>query len=232
MSGPAVLEYGAEVKITEAKEYTAMRNMYYESTMHKQIRDKRENRKARIRSDIDRYGKEILESDEMKEAYDQTHHLWSTVGEHTLRVTLSSLMLTYALRKMKINVSVPAVVIGSLCHDLGILGRDSKFANNKEMSQEHPGESVKVAKELMAELPEKTEDIIERHMWPAGGSKAPNSLEGAIVSLADKYSAVKDLVKGSDVKNTGVRNKAREKREELQEKGEELRERYRDRSDP
>jgi hypothetical protein len=69
-------------------------------------------------------------------------------------------------------------------------------------------------------------------MWPAGGSKAPNSLEGAIVSLADKYSAVKDLVKGSDVKNTGVRNKAREKREELQEKGEELRERYRDRSDP
>lgn len=205
-----------------------MRNMYYESTMHKQIRDKRENRKERIRNDIDLYGREILESDEMKEAYDQTHHLWSTVGEHTLRVTLSSLMITYAMRKMKINVSVPAVVIGSLCHDLGILGRDDKFANNKEMSQEHPGESVKVAKELVDELPDKTEDIIERHMWPAGGSKAPNSLEGAIVSLADKYSAVKDLVKGSDVMNTGVRNKTREKKEKLLEKGEELREKYRE----
>jgi hypothetical protein len=48
------------------------------------------------------------------------------------------------------------------------------------------------------DLPDKTADIIERHMWPIGKSKVPNSLEGFIVSGADKYSSVKDLVRRSD----------------------------------
>jgi len=100
-------------------QYLCMRNLYYETTMHRQIRDKRDNRKERIRGDIDRYGREVLESDEMKEAYEQTHHLWSTVGEHTLRVTLSSVMACYALKKLHIKVNIPAVVVGALCHDLG-----------------------------------------------------------------------------------------------------------------
>ena len=194
-----------------------MRNLYYETTLHKQIRDKRDDRKERVRADVERYGGEILESGEMQDAYDQTHHLWSTVGEHTLRVTLSSVMICYALNKLKIRANVPAVVIGALCHDLGMLGRKEKYSSDKEAVREHPADSVKVAKEIVDDLPDKTADIIERHMWPAGSSKAPNSIEGLVVSLADKYTAVKDLVKGSDVKNTGVKNIAHEKREKLQE---------------
>lgn len=193
-----------------------MRNLYYETTLHKQIRDKRDNRKERIKADIERYGGEILESGEMQEAYDQTHHLWSTVGEHTLRVTLSSVMICYALNKLKIKANVPAVVIGALCHDLGMLGRKEKYSSDREASREHPADSVRVAKELVEDLSDKSADIIERHMWPAGNSKAPNSLEGVVVSVADKYSAVKDLVKGSDVKNTGVMNVAHEKKEKIQ----------------
>lgn len=193
-----------------------MRNLYYETTLHKQIRDKRNDRKERIRADVERYGSDILESGEMQEAYDQTHHLWSTVGEHTLRVTLSSVMLCYALNKLKIKANVPAVIIGALCHDLGILGRKEKYSSDKEAVREHPTDSVRVAKEIVDDLPEKTADIIERHMWPAGNSKAPNSIEGIVVSVADKYVAVKDLVKGSDVKNTGVRNVALEKKKNIQ----------------
>ena len=103
-----------------------MRNLYYETTIYKQIKEKRDNRKKRIQKDISSYGSDILNSDELKEAYDQTHHLWSTVGEHTLRVTASSVMICYALRKLGIKANIPAVVIGSLCHDLGILRRDEK----------------------------------------------------------------------------------------------------------
>lgn len=198
-----------------------MRNLYYESTIHRQIRDKREERKDRIAEDIEQYGGDILKSDELREAYDQTHHLWSTVGEHTLRVTATSVFICYALRKLGIKANVPAVVVGALCHDLGILGRDDKFGSKKEMSHEHPVESVKVAKELVPDLSDKSADIIERHMWPAGGSQAPNSLEGLIVSSADKYSAVKDLVKGSDINNTGVSNYAREKKDNLKERAQE-----------
>ena len=192
-----------------------MRNLYYESTIHKQIRDKRTNRKERIAQDIGRYGNAVLESDELKAAYEQTHHLWSTVGEHTLRVAATSVMICYALRKLNIKVNVPAVVIGSLCHDLGIHGRDQKFSSKKECTNEHPVDSVKIAKELIPELSDTSADIIERHMWPMGESKAPNTLEGVIVSAADKYSAVKDLVKGSDINNTGVRNTVLEKKKEI-----------------
>lgn len=189
--------------------------MYYETTLHKQIRDKREDRKDRIREDIDRYGKEVLESDEMQEAYEQTHHLWSTVGEHTLRVTLSSVMACYALKKLHFKVNIPAVVVGALCHDLGMLGRDEKYATEKEAHHEHPGESVKVAKEIIEDLPAESEEIIERHMWPMGGGKAPSTIEGLVVSAADKYAAVKDIFKGSDVKNTGVRNVANEQKKRI-----------------
>lgn len=183
-----------------------MRTPYYESTIHRQIREKRENRRDRIKSDLQEYGKEVLASDEMKKAFEQTHHQWATVGEHTFRVAFSSLMLCYALRKMNIKVNIPAVVIGALCHDLGMIGRHEKYSSDKEAVAEHPKESLAVAREIVDKLPEKAEDIIERHMWPIGGGKAPNSIEGAVVSLADKYSAVKDVVRGSDVKNTGVRN--------------------------
>lgn len=192
-----------------------MRNPYYESTIHRQIREKRENRKERIKDDLEFYGGDVLKSEEMKRAFEQTHHQWSTVGEHTFRVAFSSVMICYALRKLNIKVSIPAVVIGSLCHDLGILGRESKFASGREMSREHPKESVAVAKELVEELPEKTEDIIERHMWPLGQSKAPNSIEGAVVSVADKYNAVKDLVKGSEVKHTGVKNYVKDRKDAI-----------------
>ena len=195
-----------------------MRQPYYESTIHKQIREKREDRKDRIKGDLVRYGNDVLQSDEMKQAFEQTHHQRSTVGEHTFRVAFSSVMICYALRKLNIKVNIPAVVIGALCHDLGILGRSEKFSSAKECSREHPKDSVEVARGIVGEMPEMTEDIIERHMWPAGESDAPNSIEGVVVSVADKYSAVKDIVKGSEVKNTGVKNYIRSEKQRIADK--------------
>ena len=195
-----------------------MRTPYYESTIHRQIREKREDRKERIKGDLMLYGNEVLQSEEMKQAFEQTHHNWSTVGEHTFRVAFTSVMICYALRKFNIKVNIPAVVIGALCHDLGILGRSEKYSSAKECSKEHPKESVEVARELVTDMPEKAEDIIERHMWPLGETEAPNSIEGVVVSVADKYSAVKDLVKGSEVKHTGVKNVVLDEKEKILEK--------------
>jgi uncharacterized protein len=190
-----------------------LRIPYYETSLKKKIKADRQDRRERIERDLLKYGGEILESAEMKDSFGQTHHLWSTVGEHTVRVTVTSVLICYALRKLNIPTNIPAVVVGSLCHDLGIMGRDEKFSNKKEMSREHPRESVNVARTLVPELSDTSEEIIERHMWPAGGSKAPGSKESLIVSVADKYTAVKDIFKGSDVKGTGVRNTAQRQRE-------------------
>jgi hypothetical protein len=48
-----------------------------------------------------------------------------------------------------------------------------------------------------------------------GKSEAPNSVEGVVVSVADKYTAFKDLVKGSDANDTGLNNTMRKYRDKL-----------------
>ena len=174
------------------------------------IRELREKQKEKIRSDLEAYGGGILDSDEMREAFRQTHHTRSTVGEHTQRVAEKSLAICHALEKLHVQTDIPAVVAGSLCHDLGILGRDEKYASDRECYRQHPADSIEVARKLVDDLPEKAEDIIEHHMWPTSGSAVPKTLEGVIVSAADKAAAVEDFIRGSKVKpadlKTTVRN--------------------------
>ncbi len=164
---------------------------------------------SRVISDMERYGGDVLHSGIMQQAFRQTHHRHSTVGIHTLRVTRASIRIGHALEKLHIPVDIPAVVTGSLCHDLGIIGRDEKYASDRECLRKHPGDSVTVAKELIDDLPEKTEAIIERHMWPMNRTEAPNSIEGYIVSAADKYGSVVDFFKG-------VRGSGRKRAQHLQ----------------
>ena len=195
-----------------------MKTAYSNSRLHRKAGAKREPLRQRVRNDVELYGGEVIASEEMQKAFKQTHHRWSTVGEHTIRVTVSSVIICYILKKLHIKVSIPAVVVAALCHDLGIVGRYDKFCSDKESRREHPKESVAVARALVRDLPEKTEDIIERHMWPMGKTNAPNSIEGFVVSTADKYNAVKDLVKGSDVYHTGVRHYVSDKKNEIHQK--------------
>ena len=182
-----------------------MRYPYDKRNKRKQRQELRERKKKMIQEDLNRYGNEILNSDEMKHAYHQTHHTLSTVGEHSMRVARTSLQICYTLRKLHIATDIQAVVAGSLCHDLGILGRYEKFDSSRECFTQHATDSVEVAQKLVGELPDKTTDIISRHMWPFGRSKPPNSLEAVIVSTADKIAAVEDFVAGYEEKSPGIR---------------------------
>ncbi len=175
----------------------------------KHILERRQKQKEKIRNDLERYGSRILNSEEMQQAFRQTHHTRSTVGEHTRRVAEKSLAICYALKRLHIRTDIPAVVAGSLCHDLGILGRDEKYKSEQECQRQHPADSVELARKLLDDLPEKTPDIIERHMWPTAGSKAPSSLEGVIVSAADKVAAIEDFVRGSKIKPADLKTTLR-----------------------
>ena len=177
------------------------------------LRDKKKQRDARrenLQEELRRYGDRILDSEEMRQAFRQKHHTLSTVGEHAMRVAMTSLAICGALKKLHIRTDTQAVVTGSLSHDLGILGRNEKYSSSRECSRQHPGDSMEVAEKLVGKLPEKTADIIPRHMWPVGNSKPPNSLEAVIVSAADKIAAVEDFVEGYEKKRPGVRGVVRE----------------------
>ncbi len=159
-------------------------------------RKERVSRRERVDDDIERYGGDLLRSEVMRKAFAQKHHLRSTVGDHTLRVTRTGVNISHVLQKLHIPVDVRSVVVGSLCHDLGIIGRHQKYTTVRECYRRHPDDSAEVARELLPDLPEKTEKIIRRHMWPVMRSRIPDSIEGFVVSAADKYCSVVDLIRG------------------------------------
>ena len=171
---------------------------------------RKQSRREAMHEDLMLYGGKILNSEEMQRAFTQKHHTLSSVGAHTMRVAMTSLAICYALKKLHIKTDISSVVTGSLCHDLGILGRDEKYHSSGECSRQHPLDSVEIANKLTGGLSDKEADIIARHMWPVGKSKPPNSLEGAIVSAADKVAAVEDFVEGYEEKRPGIKGVIRE----------------------
>ena len=148
-----------------------------------------------VKRDMRRYGSKILDSKEFYEALKQKHHMRASVGRHSIRVTQASLRMAYALEKLGVKTDRESLVVGGLWHDLGILGRKEEYRNASETCRQHPLDSVEAAQRLAPEIDDKTKEIIERHMFPLN-RKAPTSLEGAIVSIADKYVSVKDLILG------------------------------------
>ena len=171
---------------------------------------RKQSRREAMHEDLMLYGGKILNSEEMQRAFTQKHHTLSSVGAHTMRVAMTSLAICYALKKLHIKTDISSVVTGSLCHDLGILGRNEKYHSSGECSRQHPLDSVEIANKLTGGLSDKEADIIARHMWPVGKSKAPNSLEGVIVSAADKVAAVEDFVEGYEEKRPGIKGVIRE----------------------
>ncbi|MCR5119008.1 MAG: HD domain-containing protein [Lachnospiraceae bacterium] len=148
-------------------------------------------REAAVNDNLQRYGKHILDSAEFTESFTQAHHIDTTVGDHTMYVSRTSLRICYYLNKLHIRTDMEDMVVGSLCHDLGIMGREDKFSNKRQCYREHPDDSVEVARKLNPELSTKTEKMIRNHMWPYT-SGSPGSKEGYILVVADKYCSVRE----------------------------------------
>lgn len=142
------------------------------------------------------YGREIMDSEEFQSAFCQIHHMRTTVAEHSVNVAVISILLCLVLTKMHRAVDLRAVVQAALCHDLGILGRENKYHSNYQCCQQHPVDSVETARRILREYDDKTLQIIETHMWPARPGR-PSSLEGYIVTLADKYAAIREVTAAS-----------------------------------
>ena len=158
-------------------------------------------REAVVNENLQRYGKHIIDSPEFGETFTQTHHVATTVGDHTMYVSKTSLRICYYLDKLHIKTDLSDMVVGSLCHDLGIMGRNEKFVNNRECYREHPADSVDVARKLHPALNEKTEKMIRNHMWPVT-SGTPGSKEGYILMVADKYCSIREGIRAAKKKLT------------------------------
>ncbi len=150
--------------------------------------------KQKAFSDIRKHGAEILGSTEFTKAFSQTHHNRNTVASHSLEVAVISLIFARALSKLNIETDTSDIVRGSLAHDLGMLGRVHKYSCKKDCYKSHPEESVFIAEGILSDcnFSPRAKDIIRYHMWPFTRIR-PTSIEGTIVSLADKCASVKDF---------------------------------------
>ena len=139
------------------------------------------------------HGRQVLRSEEFGNAFKQTHHTCTTVADHSLGVAVVAIAISLFLLKLHIKVNLTVIVIASLCHDLGILGRYEKFRNNAECCKGHPIDSVQVYKSVVEDGDERTEDAIRHHMWPLTPIP-PRYIEGFILTVADKISALMEVM--------------------------------------
>ena len=152
----------------------------------------KKQRTVHAEKDLVRYGRDIIISDIFVSGFDQTHHYYTTVADHTLNVALTSLEMAYRLEKLHIHLDKRPLVTGALCHDLGIIGRHNKYKNDAICCQLHPLDSVKAARTLLKDLDPKTRKIISRHMFPMT-PLPPTSLTGWVVDIADTISTYHEL---------------------------------------
>lgn len=143
-----------------------------------------------IKDIILKYGRKIIRSKEFKETFSQTHHLDTTVGDHMLGVTVEAVnMCLY--RSLTDDETLKNVVEASLCHDLGIIGRDEKYKNNVQCLIRHPIDSLEAYKSVTGEENEKVLDSINCHMFPLK-LRMPGYKEGWILMFADKKASIKE----------------------------------------
>lgn len=158
-------------------------------SVHKQ---RKEAAREMALRDVYHYGEDIVSTDIFKEALAQTHHKKTTVGDHSASVAVIALRMCRRLNWKAFRLDERRVVLAALTHDLGIVGRHQKYSNNLETYLRHPSDSVKIAMSLLPEMNKKFYRTIARHMFPLT-ILPPSSVEGLIISVADKWAAIKDI---------------------------------------
>ena len=129
-------------------------------------------------------------TDEVQSLRQYEQHLEINRLQHITSVTY----LSYRICK-HFSLDAKSAVRGATMHDLFYYdwrdGENGKW--HRLHGYKHPKYAALNAKELCPDLTKKETDIIRRHMWPLTLT-LPNSKEGLVVSLSDKYCATMELL--------------------------------------
>ncbi|MDR0920934.1 MAG: HD domain-containing protein [Lactobacillales bacterium] len=133
------------------------------------------------------YVDDLLETQEVQRLGEFVQHYHSTRLEHSINVSYTSFKLA-----KKVKGDVKATARAGLLHDLFFYDwRETKFEEGSHAYM-HPRIAVKNA-EKITDLSDLERDIIIKHMW--GATIAPPKYkEGYIVTMVDKYWAIKEAV--------------------------------------
>ena len=140
---------------------------------------------------IEREGRDILESERFRRAWDTGHHMKTNIARHSLAVT------EYALHLYKKghypHTDIRDLVRACLLHDIGMTDEIIHESVSFMKAYSHPRRSAEIAvKEYGANRIQA--DAILHHMWPIC-IFPPRTSVGWLLLRADKKCSRKDIVR-------------------------------------
>ena len=133
---------------------------------------------------------ELLESDELTQLMSYTQHGTTTTYDHCVDVAARALAIS---NRLKLEVDKGALIRGALLHDYYLYDWHESPHGWKH-SYLHQHLAAQNARRDFG-ISDLEYDIISCHMFPIG-LKAPKSVEGTLVCLADKVSTVSEVAGG------------------------------------
>lgn len=128
-----------------------------------------------------------LENDpRVREMERYSQHKGTATFRHCHNVAVSSFRLA---QRLGLRVEEEALARGAMLHDFHLYTRKKRDFRHVFS---HPKLAVRNADRAFR-LNDKEKNIIESHMWPLTVFKLPRSREALLVSLADKYCALREM---------------------------------------
>jgi uncharacterized protein len=130
---------------------------------------------------------DIVESDEIEQLKEITHHISTTRFQHCVNVSYYSYIVC-----RRFNLDAHAAARAGLMHDLFYYDRRAYNTTRSKGQISHSMLHALMAAEnasRLVEISDMERDMIEKHMWPAT-HKFPKYKESYVVCLVDKYCAV------------------------------------------
>lgn len=116
-------------------------------------------------------------------------HRGNTTFQHCRSVALTSFRMAQGLG---LRVDETALARGAMLHDFHLYTFKDRHINFLRHSFDHPKLALKNA-ERICRLNNKERNIIASHMWPLTPLSLPRSKEAFLVTLADKYCALREF---------------------------------------
>ena len=140
------------------------------------------------KSEFDDIIRDIANNDIVKQMNNFEHHLNTTCYQHCINVAYYSYIITKKLRLNYIDTARACMV-----HDLFLYSwKGNRIRGEGLHGFSHPKTALNNAKKLF-NLSDKEQDIILKHMWPMT-IILPKYAESYIVSLVDKFCAIKEYI--------------------------------------
>lgn len=156
--------------------------------------ERRVRRRKEIRTGIEKYAQDILQSGNFKKTKDYIQHGNVSVQKHCLSVAECSVRIKEKLEKIGIRCQEKDLVRGALLHDYFLYDWHDKTGHEHRKLHGffHPAVALANASREYRLSP-RERDIIAKHMWPLT-IKPPVCREAWIVTTADKYCSLKETL--------------------------------------